>query len=204
MTPAAYLDALLALPGMVHPLVSRDGRWVAWTWYRAGPAADVYVAPTDGSAPPVRLTDTAENTLLVSWTPDSAAVLVEEDRAGDERVRLYRVDLERPLAMVPLTEAEPKYFLHGGELHPNGRWLVYGANVDLATGREIEPTLIYRHDLTTGERRVLARPVKGGYVTPAPSPTGTHVLYPRLCPHPPGRQIWLVAVEGQSRRAGRK
>ncbi|HEX9413240.1 MAG TPA: prolyl oligopeptidase family serine peptidase, partial [Ktedonobacterales bacterium] len=200
MTPAAYLDALLALPGMVHPLVSRDGRWVAWTWYRAGPAADVYVAPTDGSAPPVRLTDTAENTLLVSWTPDSAAVLVEEDHAGDERVRLFRVDLERPLAMVPLTEAEPKYFLHGGELHPNGRWLVYGANVDLTTGREIEPTWIYRHDLTTGERRVLARPVKGGYVTPALSPTGTHVLYPRLDRHPAGRQIWLVDIEGQEDR----
>ena len=44
MTPAEYLDALLALPRLIAPKVSPDGRWVAWTWFGAGPAADVYAA----------------------------------------------------------------------------------------------------------------------------------------------------------------
>ncbi len=63
-----YLEALLTLPRMVAsvgyslPMVSPDGKWAAWTWYGVGPAADVYVAPTDASSPPVRLTDTRENT----------------------------------------------------------------------------------------------------------------------------------------------
>lgn len=55
MDPTAYLDALMSLPGMRRAQVSRDGRWVAWTWYRTGPAADVYAVPTGGFRPPIRL-----------------------------------------------------------------------------------------------------------------------------------------------------
>ena len=200
MKPAEYLDALLSLPGMSQPMTSRDGKWVAWTWFRAGPAADVYVAPTDGSTPPTHLTDTLNNTFLVSWTPDSLAVLVEQDKDGNERAQLFRVDLDRPLVMVPLTESEPNYFIRGGDLHPNGRWLIYGANFDVETGQEIEPTWIYRHDLETGERRPLARPEKGGYISPELSPTGTHILYERMDLHPAGQQIWLVDIEGRDDR----
>ena len=43
------------------------------------PVAAVYAAPTDGSAPPVRLTNAPENTTLVSWTLDSRAVLVQHE-----------------------------------------------------------------------------------------------------------------------------
>ncbi|HEX5501942.1 MAG TPA: prolyl oligopeptidase family serine peptidase, partial [Thermomicrobiales bacterium] len=119
---------------------------------------------------------------------------------GNERAQLFRVDLDRPLAMEPLTEPDPPYFLRGGDLHPNGRWLVYGANYDVATGREIEPTWVYRHDLATGERRVLARPERGGRVVPQLSPDGAHVLYQRLDRSPSGRQVWLVDIEGREDR----
>ena len=202
MTPEEYLDALLSLPDMsdLRPRVSRDGRWVAWTWFHTGPAANVYVAPTDGSTPPIRLTDTPEDTYLVSWTPDSRAVLVEQDKSGNERAQLFRVDLERPLAMTPLTEADPNFYLRGGQLHPNGHWLVYAANFDAATGQEIEPTWVYRHDLERGARIPLAKPQKGGYIAPELNTLGTHILYPRYDLHPAGRQIWLVDIEGREDR----
>ena len=200
MNAEQYLDSLLSLPGMWGPNVSRDGKWVAWTWFRTGPAADVFAAPADGSAAPIRLTQTADNTFLVSWAPDSRAVIVDQDRDGNERAQLFRVDLDRPLEMAPLTEPEPNYFIRGGDLHPHGRWLVYGANVDDATGREIEPTWIYRLDLETGERRVLARPEKGGWTIPALSPTGDHVLYGRKDLHPAGYQYWVVDIEGNEDR----
>ncbi len=196
MTPEQYLEALLTLPGLYNPLVSLDGRWVAWTWFRTGPAADVYAAPTDGSAPAVRLTESLDNTRLVSWTPDNQAVIVAQDHDGNERLRLFRVDLARPGVMVPLTEADPNYFLHGGQLHPNGRWLVYAANVDVATGQEIEPTWVYRHDLATGARRPLARPAKGGHPAPELNEPGTHILYNRQDLDPAGNQVWLVDIEG--------
>ncbi len=195
-TADEYLEALLSLPRLWGPQVSRDGLWVAWTWSGAGPAADVYVAPTDGWTRPVRLTDTADDSYLVSWTPDSRAVLVEQDRDGNERAQLFRVDIDRPREMQPLTEPDPNYFLRGGQLHPNARWLVYGANFDAATGQEIEPTWIYRHDLESGERLVLARPVKSGSTGPRLNSAGTHILYMRRDLHPAGSQVWLADVEG--------
>lgn len=200
MRDDGYLDALLALPELWAPRVSRDGAWVAWTWFQVGPAADVFVTPCDGSEPPTRLTATDEDTYLVSWTPDSQAVIVEQDRGGNERVQLFRVDLQTPQRMIPLTEVEPNYFLRGGDLHHEGRWLFYGANFDVATGQEIEPTWIYRHDLESGDRKVLARPERGVYTIPKLSPLGTHVLYERKDLHPAGAQVWLVDVNGENDR----
>lgn len=84
MKPEQMLDTLLSLPDLRALQMSRDGQRVAWTWFRAGPAADVLAAPTDGSAPPRRLTRTNENTYLVSWMHDSRALLVEQDRTVDD------------------------------------------------------------------------------------------------------------------------
>ena len=199
MTPDQYLDALLVLPMLDNAAISRDGRWAAWTWWKAGPTADVYIAPTDGLAPPTRLTEGDENTVLVAWAPDSRSVLVRQDHGGDERARLYRVELQRPGVLQPLTEESPNYFLRGGELHPNGRWLVYGANVDEA-GVEIEQTWLYRHDLTTGARQALARPEKSAYYRPELNQQGTHILYARQDVHPAGHQVWMVDIDGRDDR----
>src|SRR5437773_1466620 len=83
----------------------------------------------------------------------------------------------------------------GGQLHPNGRGQVYAGNHDFEQGEEIEQTCVYRHDLETGERRLLARPEKGGYYRPSLNPQGTHLLYDRLDLDPSGRQVWLVDIE---------
>jgi dipeptidyl aminopeptidase/acylaminoacyl peptidase len=200
MDTEAYLDSLLSLPAIYSPLVSRDCRWIAWTWFRMGPAADVFVAPTDASRSPIRLTETLENTYVVSWLPDNSAVVVAQDTGGNERDQLFRVELNKPMVMQPLTEANPNYFIRGGEMHPNNQYLLYGANYDIHQGIEIEPTWIYRHNLATGERKVLAKPQKGGYVTPSFSSDGHFVIYPRQDLHPAGQQIWLVDVDGNEDR----
>jgi dipeptidyl aminopeptidase/acylaminoacyl peptidase len=198
VNPDLYLEALLSAPALHGPQVSPDGGWVAWSWSRLGPAADVFAAPTDGSAPPIRLTETSDDTLVVSWTPDSRAVLVGQDRDGDERTRLFRVGLEEPGIMEPLTEESPGYYVRGGQVH--GRWLVYGANLDVETGEEIEETWIYRHDLRSGERKVLARPRRGNFYAPQLNAQGDRVVYHRNDLDPAGLQVWLVDIEGQDDR----
>ena len=200
MNPGERLDALLSVPVLSGPAVSPDGEWVAWSWSRLGPAADMFAAATDGSVAPVRLTETPDDTVVVSWTPDSRAVVVAQDRDGDERTRLFRVELDKPGIMEPLIEESPNYYVRGGQLHPDGRWLIYGANLDPETGKEIEATWILRHDLETGERKVLARPGRANYYRPSLNAAGSHVLYFRNDPDPSGSQAWLVDIEGEEDR----
>jgi dipeptidyl aminopeptidase/acylaminoacyl peptidase len=191
-----FLDALVRLPEMSGAKVSPDGAWAAWTWWNLHETLTVYAAPTDGSAAPVCLSAGDENVWLVSWTPDSSAVIVASDHGGDERATLFRVSLAAPGTMQPLTNPEPDDYLYGGMLHPNGRWLVYAANFDAETGASIEPHWIYRHDLDTGERLPLARPVRAMGADPLLSPNGAQVLYYRCDLHPAGRQVWLVGIDG--------
>jgi dipeptidyl aminopeptidase/acylaminoacyl peptidase len=191
------LDTLLSIPALFGPRVSPDGKWVAWSWSRLGPAADVFAAPSDGSQPPLRLTETVVgDTMVISWTSDSDAVLVSQDNDGDERVRLFRVRLADPGVMEPLTAASPNYYLRGGQLHRDGRWLIYAANLDAESGEEIETDRLYRHDLQTGEMMVLARPEKGSIPWPELNRQGTHVLYSRNDVHPAGQQVWVVDIAG--------
>lgn len=195
---AAFLDAILALPALGRAMLSPDGRHVAWTWYRKAPAADVYVAATDGSEAPRRLTQSANDTFLVSWTPDGTAMVVAEDEGGDEHQQLFRLDLAGGIA--PLTEPAPAWFPQGGDIDPTGRYLVFAANLDPATGTAIEPSWVIRQDLATGERRALARPRKANSFVPRLDRRGTRVLYARRDLDPAGTQIWLAALDGSSDR----
>lgn len=200
MSDDIYLDALLRVPRLGSTKVSPDGNWIAWTWSGIDATADVYVAAVDATAEPIQLTTTVEHTVIRSWTPDSTGVIVAQDHGGDERVQLFRVDLEAPGMLRPLTDGSPDYFLRGGELHPDKRWLVYAANIDFDAERQIEESWVYRHDLVTDERRPLARPRKASYTVPELSEDGCHLLYTRSDLHPAGIQVWLVDIEGRNDR----
>jgi len=189
-----FIDAILSLPALGRALVSPDGRHIAWTWYRKAPTADVYVAPSDGSAPPRRLTDSANDTYLASWTPDGLNLVVAEDEGGDEHDQLFRLDIDGH--RTPLTEKAPAHFLHGGEIDASGRYLVFAANLDPETGAAIEPSWVLRQDLATGERRALARPLKPNAFQPRLDRKGTRVIYQRRDLDPAGTQIWMVALDG--------
>lgn len=207
MTDSSFLQQLLSLPTVLLARLSPDGAWVAYLWYRVHENIDVFVAPVDGSAAPVALTHTPEYTELVSWTSDSRAVIVAEDHDGDERSRLFRIDLNmdanrrpHPGPMTPLTEDRPPYFIRGGDLAPDGVTLYYGANYDFKSGQLQEPTWIFRHDLPGGQRTPLARPLRPAYVVPELNLAGTHLLYGCKDRHPSGYQVHLVDVNGDEDR----
>jgi len=204
---STFLQHLLTLPGVTYALLSPDQRWVAFMWYRIHANLDVFVVPCDGSTPPIALTHTPEATELESWSADSAAVIVSEDHNGDERARLFRIDLQpsadgrlQPGPMQPLTEDRPPYFIRGGVLSPDGSVLYYGANYDFQAETLIEPTWIYRHDLRSGERLPIARQTRPAYTKPLLNQAGTHLIYLRKDRHPAGRQVHLVDVQGKEDR----
>jgi len=196
----SLLESLLTIPEIFNPLISRNSKYIAYTWINVHPNTDVFVVPTDGSTRPIALTKTPEATFLVNFAPDSRSVIVGEDKNRNERVRLFEVYIDKPEKMIPLTEEDPPFFLRGGALHPNRKWLVYGANYDIEREKEIEPTWVYRQDLENGEKIVLAKPSKAAYLIPQLNAQGTHVLYNRKELHPRGDQYWLVDIEGKEDR----
>lgn len=194
------LDALLHLPSVEAAQLSPDRRWVAFAWYRATAHTDIFVVPADGAAPPTRLTATDHETTLVSWAADSRSLIVAEDHDGDERARLFRVVLDAPLAMVPLTEDRPPYFLRGGQLSPDGRALYYSMNYDVASGAPTEASVLYRHDLESGERAPIGQARRASWAAPLLNSAGTHLLHVRVDRAPGGEQVHLVDVEGGEER----
>jgi dipeptidyl aminopeptidase/acylaminoacyl peptidase len=113
-------------------------------------------------------------------------------------MRLFKVDINAPEKMNPLTEENPHFYLHGGQLHPNNRWLIYGANYDFVEKKELEETFVYRVDLKTNEHKVLAKPLKATFVTPILSKDGAKIIYQRSDLDPAGQQIWLVDIDGEN------
>lgn len=192
-----FLDRLLRVPQLMAPSVSPAGTVVAWSWGGHGAAVEAYLHSPAAGKKPLRLhAGGADDVFVRSWRRDGAELLLALTRDGAERIRLMRCGLADMKPQL-VSDPEPKFYLSGGALHPNGRWLIYAANVDPATGEEQEASWIIRQDLATGERRVLARPVRGHQSRPMLNAAGTHVLYSRRDRHPAGCQYWLVDIEGR-------
>jgi Tol biopolymer transport system component len=178
--------------------LSPDGKLVAWIAGNLGPTSQLWVAPTDGSASPQGWISNERDCDWFFWAPDSGSVILAQSRDGDERVGLSQVALDGTVRA--LTKKRPDYYIHGGQIDPSGRFLVYAANRDPATGREIETPVIYRHAVATDECVALTRLKRPAYVTPRLSPDGRYVLYSRKDRHPAGRQLWLVGMDGSHDR----
>ncbi|MDB5258979.1 MAG: peptidase prolyl oligopeptidase active site region [Candidatus Taylorbacteria bacterium] len=196
MTHDTIIDSFLKTPCLYEAKVSPDLKWAVWVWANVGPNADVYIAPLDARAAPRKLTDFGQDTSIMSWTEDSRSIIVHHDYDGDERYRLYRVDIDSGEAF-PLTEEHPSCFIRGGQMTADGKYVVYGANYDFDAKKEIEPTILYRHDLQTGERVKLAQPKKPAFLWPLLNAQGTRIIYQRNDRHPQGEQIWMADIEGK-------
>ncbi len=192
----ALADIWSHYPVPSDPKLSPDGKWLAWSWSGIGAACDVYVAPTDASTPPLRLTESRDHVLVRGWSPDRRHILAGRDTGGDEREQVLLLDPAKPFDIVPLTAATPDFFLYGGVLHPNGRWLFYCAQFDPHDAQGRSGACILRQDTATGDTRTIARMLQGEGTGPLLSPDGKHLLYHRRDKHPAGSQVYLVDVEG--------
>jgi dipeptidyl aminopeptidase/acylaminoacyl peptidase len=193
-----FLDRLFRVSEAWGARLSPDRRRIAWIAGNLGATTQLWQRPTDGSAPPRAWVADDRDCEWFFWAPDSASVILGQSRDGDERVGLSQVALDGTARA--LTERRPDFYIHGGQIDPSGRFLVYAANRDPATGREIETNIIYRHEIASGERVALARLQRAAYVTPRLSPDGRHILYSRKDRDPSGRQLWLVGIDGRGDR----
>lgn len=200
MTTKNFLDQLMTIPKIYRVKISPNGEKLIFSWKNIHPNIDVFYLDLEDPSGPLALTKTPEATMAVTFYPKSPAVIVGEDKNRNERVRLFRVNIDEPKKMIGLTEDDPPFFLRGGQVHPNEEWLFYGANYDPQKKKEIEPTWVYRQHLKTEERIIIAKPEKPAWVFPSLNKVGSYLIYTRKELHPRGRQLWLVDSEGKEDR----
>jgi Tol biopolymer transport system component len=92
------------------------------------------------------------------WWPDSKSIIVSQDKARNERVTLYRVFIDKPNALEPVTKVDPDYYIRGCSLSPDSKTLYYFANLDKESGNETEIFHLYRQDVETQELLLLTSP----------------------------------------------
>jgi len=190
------LDSLMNLPEIGNALVSPDKKHVVLMVNRIHNNYDIFLGSTQERTELTALTDTPEYTLLRDWAPDSKSIIVAEDKARNERITLFRVFIDSPKEMIPLTDVDPNHFMRGGYFGPDGAFIVYAVNYDYDIKRETETFRVIVQEVETGKKTVIARPDKPTYVQLAIEPKGKYVLYSRSDEDPSGIQWWIASVDG--------
>ncbi|NHI88574.1 MAG: S9 family peptidase [Candidatus Thorarchaeota archaeon] len=197
---ALDLDSLMSIPSIDSYEISPQKTHLALSIDRIQENYDIFLLSIDEPRVLTPLTNTPELTSVEDWAPDSKSVLVGEDTARDERVTLYRVFLDDPGNMIPVTEAKPNFFLRGGSFGPRGDFIAYSVNYDYDTKKETETFRVVVHDLESSTRIVIARPDKATDLTPFVDPNGRYVLYNRADEDPSGTQWWIASIDGNEDR----
>ncbi|TDD32758.1 S9 family peptidase [Nonomuraea terrae] len=95
VTPQLVVDGAVPL----HPVISPDGRRVAYTVTAIGraqthPSSAIWVAATDGSSPPRRLTPGTAKDFIPRWAPDSRSLFFGSDRIERGTTQIHRIPLD--------------------------------------------------------------------------------------------------------------
>ncbi|MFF0309230.1 S9 family peptidase [Streptosporangium sp. NPDC004379] len=95
LTAELIVDSAVPL----YPVVSPDGRWVAYAVTPIGmreehPTGALWVAAADGSSPPRKLTAGTAKDSVPRWAPDSASLFFVSDRMKRGVPQLHRISLD--------------------------------------------------------------------------------------------------------------
>jgi dipeptidyl aminopeptidase/acylaminoacyl peptidase len=191
---AQLARAWATYPDFWEPKLSKDGRCAAWTWTGPTEAGNIWLAPTDGSAPPRRVTDEGDHIYVRAFSPDSKRLLLAQSEGSSEHDQLILLDLDSG-ARTQLTVKQDNHYIFGGTFTPDGRSVLYSASWDDATRTAIDGQRLYLHDLDSGTRRIVGASDSLSDVPPEFSEDGRFVLYHRHERHPGGSQVWLLDLK---------
>lgn len=194
------LESLMTIPEMSRVLLSPEKQHFALTVNRIQENYDVFLGSLQRDTEMVPLTRTPEATILTDWAPDSKSILVAEDIARNERMTLYRVFIDTPFEMLPLTPKEPDHFMQGGLFSPHGDFIAYAVNYDYDRKKETETFRVVVQDLESGSKTVVARPDKPSFTRISIDTKGKYVLYTRSDEDPSGEQCWIASSDGNEDR----
>jgi len=161
------------------PLVSPDGRSVAYAMVRQGDPAVLYTRALDSDAPPKVVVRSRDYVQPQSWTPDGRTLIYTQggDQAKDYDIWTVdtRTGVQAPLVATAVGEIHPS-------LSPDGRWLAYasahadGFRIVVRPFRDAGPIVQVSDD---------------GHVEPRWSADGRTLFYRQA----DGRKIYAVSFE---------
>jgi len=186
-------------PIIWSPHVSKDGAWLAWSWTGHADTANVWIVPTDGSAPPLQLTDGADHFNVNGIDASGGRLILSQSLGSNEHDRLFLLTRDSS-ELLPLTPEQSDHYVFGGSFHPDGRSILYTADFDYKAGQGTDGSWLYAQDLVTGTRRIVAKAQSIVDRAPEISPDGSQVLYHRGDLHPAGTQIWCAHWDGSADR----
>ena len=108
--------------GIVHPVMSPDGRQLAFA-----ALGDIWVMPLGGT--PAHLTNDAFMDTDPAWSPDGSEIAYSSDRGGsfDVWIRDLKTGRDRQLTTMPNAEV-------AAEWSPDGKWMAFVSNSDYKQG----------------------------------------------------------------------
>jgi dipeptidyl aminopeptidase/acylaminoacyl peptidase len=115
-----------------EPAVSPDGKWLAFSvtdpdYDPAKQSSDLWLVPSDGSAPPRRITFTKAPESGLAWSPDSTRLAFTTRREGDEAAQVYLLPMQGG-------EAQRVTSIAGGasnpKWRPDGKAILFEAQFD--------------------------------------------------------------------------
>ena len=174
---------------------SGDGRWAVWSWSGMTENAEIWCAPTDAGADPVRLTDSRDPAYVRGVSTDGAQVLFVRSRDLNEHDQLFLLD-RRTGTETALTRFQTDHYLFGGQFSPDGTTIAWVADCDEETGAVTPGGWVYLFDIATQTRRVLLR-TEGPFETGVTfSPDGRTLLWRRMLGPAGSTRLWVIPVDG--------
>jgi len=201
LSKAEYLEQLLSLPEIYIFKRSPDNKFIGMNIVNFHTNWDVFIITHAGSREIKSLTDNDELTQLVEWWPDSKSVLVSQDKDRNERVTIYRVFVDDPNKLQPLTEIEPDYYLRSTQIDPKGQYLYYFANYDFKQNKETETFRLFKQKILESSESIpqpelLITPEKPAYHSVSLNKKGNKLLYNRSDIKPGGKQFYICNTDG--------
>src|SRR6476661_6782905 len=133
------------------PVLSPDGRWAVFpvtepSYVEASQVSDLWIVPTDGSAPPRRLTNTKGGEGGVEWSPDGRRIAFSARREDDSTSQIYVLGIADGGEAVRVTSVSTG--ASAPHWRPDGRAILFNS-------------MIYPGALTDSANRVAAAERRG-------------------------------------------
>ncbi len=188
------------LPQISSIHASGDGRWAFFCAAGLNEVDEVFVVPTDGSAPPVQLTWGGDHHAIRDVAQDGSFLVLAQSKHACEHDHLMILDRRLAGKLRLLTPKQDTHYVYGGVLTRDQRAVIFVADFDYEREEVIAGAMVWRQDITTGERHCLLRTRNFFDRAPSLSPSGARILLNVNERSAGGTQVWVMALDGSGLR----